>query len=259
LLDMIEQLSAAQLFASWIAMVLVCGGMYWLTSLSRRPGLLDHEVPIASTLPGLWSALYFSFVTTTSVGYGDVVPVGPVRILSIVEAVIGLMIFGALVAKFVSRRQDQLVQEIYNVTFEARLDRVQTNLHMVLSEMQSIAAICEYGVTQPARVAARLESAVLVFSGELRAIHALLYSPEHAPQEQVLESILAGLSSVLLTLGEVLASLPSGFSRSESFANTLRRLAAMADDICADCVPQVYAPSLRVWMDRVQQNARVIA
>jgi hypothetical protein len=38
--------------------------------------------------------------------------------LSIFEAVTGLLIFGALVAKFVSRRQDELVRDIYNVTFE---------------------------------------------------------------------------------------------------------------------------------------------
>ena len=65
--------------------------------------------------------------------------------------------FGALVAKFVSRRQDELVRDIYNVTFENRLDRVQTNLHLVLSELQSISTLCDEGVIQPQRVGARLE------------------------------------------------------------------------------------------------------
>jgi hypothetical protein len=258
LLDLIESLSATQIFFVWLGMVLVCGGLYWLTGFSRRPGLVDSGRPIAGTLDGLLSALYFSFVTTTSVGYGDVLPLGPVRILSIFEAVTGLLIFGALVAKFVSRRQDELVRDIYNVTFENRLDRVQTSLHLVLSELQSIATLCDEGVIQPQRVAARLESAVLVFGGELRAIHSLLYSPQRAPEEAVLEAILVALASALRTLGDLLTCLPLDFDRSPTLHNALRSICALAEDICAECVPQVYAPGLTLWMDRIQETARKI-
>jgi hypothetical protein len=258
LLDLIERLSPAQLFSVWLGMVVTSGSVYWLTGFSRHPGLVDGGRPIAGTLGGLLSALYFSFVTTTSVGYGDVLPLGPVRILSIVEAVSGLLIFGALIAKFVSRRQDELVRDIYMVTFESRLDRVQTNLHLVLSELQAIANLCDEGVTQPQRVGARLESAVLVFGVELRAIHALLYSPQHAPEEEVLEAILVGLASALRTLGEVLSCLPTGFVRSSTLESALRKIGALAEDICAECVPQVYAVALTVWMDRIQETARKI-
>jgi len=259
LLDLIESLSPAQIFFVWLGMVVVCGCIYWLTGFSHRPGLVDSGRPIAGTLDGLLSALYFSFVTTTSVGYGDVLPLGPVRILSIFEAVTGLLIFGALVAKFVSRRQDELVRDIFSVTFETRLDRVQTNLHLVLSELQSIATLCDEGVTQPQRVGARLESAVLVFGGELRAIHSLLYSPQRAPGEQVLEAILVALASALRTLSDLLTCIPPDFERSSTLRSALRNIRALADDICAECVPQVYAPALTKWMDRVQEAARKIA
>jgi len=258
LLDLIERLSPAQLFSVWLGMVVASGSVYWLTGFSRHPGLVDGGRPIAGTLGGLLSALYFSFVTTTSVGYGDVLPLGPVRILSIAEAVSGLLIFGALIAKFVSRRQDELVRDIYNVTFEARLDRVQTNLHLVLSEMQSIAMLCDEGVTQPQRVAVRLESAVLVFGGELRAIHSLLYSPQRAPEEAVLEALLIALASALRTLSDVLTCLPLGFNRAPTLQSALGNIRALADDICAECVPQVYAPALAMWMDRAQEAARTI-
>lgn len=258
LLDLIESLSPAQIFFVWLGMVVVCGLLYWLTGFSRRPGLVDSGQPIAGTFQGLLSALYFSFVTTTSVGYGDVLPLGPVRILSIFEAVTGLLIFGALVAKFVSRRQDELVRDIYNVTFEARLDRVQTNLHLVLSELQSIAMLCDEGVTQPQRVAVRLESAVLVFGGELRAIHSLLYSPQRAPEEAVLEALLIALASALRTLSDLLTCLPLGFNRAPTLQSALGNIRALADDICAECVPQGYAPALAMWMDRAQEAARTI-
>jgi len=259
LLDLIESLSTTQVFLVWLGMVMGCGGLYWLTGFSGHPGLVDNGVPIAGTLGGLFSAIYFSFVTTTSVGYGDVLPLGPVRILSIFEAVAGLLMFGALVAKFVSRRQDELVRDIYAVTFENRLDRVQTNLHLVLSELQSIATLCDEGVAHPQRVGARLESAVLVFGGELRAIHSLLYSPQRAPAEAVLEAILIALASAMRTLYDLLACLPVDFDRSPALQHALRNICALADDVCAECVPQVYAPGLTVWMDRIQETARKIA
>jgi Ion channel len=258
LLDLLEGLSTSQIFLVWLGMVVACGLLYWLMGFAHRPGLVDSGKPVAVSLGGLLSALYFSFVTTTSVGYGDVLPIGSARILAIFEAVTGLLIFGALVAKFVSRRQDELVREIFAVTFEARLDRVQTNLHLVLSELQSIAMLCDEGVTQPRRVAARLESAVLVFGGELRAIHSLLYSPQRAPEETVLEAILVALGSALGTLGDVMTCLPVGFDRSPTLQSALRNIRALADDICAECVPQVYAPGLAKWMDRVQETAREI-
>jgi hypothetical protein len=99
---------------------------------------------------------------------------------------------------------------------------------------------------------------VLVFGVELRAIHALLYSPQRAPEEAVLEAILVGLASALRTLGEVMTCLPSGFVRSPTLDSALKNIGALAEDICAECVPQVYAVALTVWMDRIQETARKI-
>ena len=260
-LDLVERLSAGQLFAGWFAIVVLCGLVYWLKGVLGYPGLNAGTVPIAADLRGLASAIYFSFVTVTSVGYGDIVPVGPTaRILAIAEAVTGLLIFGALIAKFVSRRQEELVREIHSVTFEERLDRVQTNLHLVLSELQAIAGECDNGVViQSARVGARLESAALVFAGELRAIHALLYNPQRAPEEQVLEAILIALASALRTLDDFLSCVPLGGARSPALNGALGRVSTLASDICGECVPQVYAPALTAWMDQIQQTARKIA
>src|SRR5579884_2568955 len=140
-LEALERRSTSELFALWLAMVVACALVYWLAGVAGR-GLVAAGAPVGTTPAGFATALYFSFVTATSVGYGDVLPTGPLRALAVAEAVAGLLAFGAVVAKFVSRRQDELVREIHRVTFEERLDRVQTNLHLVLSELQAIGAEC---------------------------------------------------------------------------------------------------------------------
>ena len=119
--------------------------------------------------------------------------------------------------------------------------------------------MCDDGPTRPERVGTRLESVALVFAGELRAVHNLLYRPQWAPEEAVLEAILASLAAALRELRELLVCLPAGFDRSPTLGATLGTRARLADDICGDCVPREYAPALRVWMDRIQETARRIA
>ena len=258
-LDAVDRQSTARLFLAWLAIILLCGMLYSLGNLAGSDGLLANGHPVDASLRGFATALYFSFVTATSVGYGDVVPVGAVRFVAITEAVAGLLVFGAVVAKFVSRRQDEIVREIHRITFEDRLDRVQTSLHLVLSELQAIVAMCDDGTIRRERIASRLESATLVFAGELRAIHDLLYRPQWAPEEAVLGAILAGLAGALRELSELLVCLPTAFDRSPTLVAALGTLARLADEICGECVPHGYAPALREWMDRIQETARRLA
>jgi hypothetical protein len=256
--NLADRLSITQVFSIWLGLILVCGAVYWLIGFSGRPALAQGGQRLGTDLGGLWTAIYFSFVTVTSVGYGDVLPLGSTRILAVAEAVSGLLLFGLLIAKFVSYRQDMLVRQIHRVTFEERLDRVQTNLHLVLSELLAIAAVCNDNAMPVERFAPRFESVTLIFAGELRTVHALLYNPQRALDEQVLGAILANLASALNTLGEVLVCLPNTLHRSSTLEGGLRTLSALAEDICAECVPPVYAPALTVWMDRIQQAARTI-
>jgi len=257
-LDLVQQRSTLQLFLIWIGTILLSGFAYWLGARIGAHGLVEAGHPVGADLNGFGSALYFSFVTATSIGYGDIVPVGGARVIAVAEAIAALLIFGAVVAKFVSHRQEVLVSEIHRVTFEERLDRVQTNLHMVISELLSIAAMCESPHAPLNRIRARLESATLLFQGELRTTHDLLYQPRLMVEEGVLASILAALSSAMSVLSDLLANLPAEFSRSQPLDISLQNIARLAEDICGECVPHTYTPRLVFWMDRIQATARCI-
>ena len=250
-LSLIHRRSALQLFLIWIGMILLSGVGYWLVALVSKYGLAEAGKPVGTDLNGFGTALYFSFVTATSIGYGDILPVGFARVVAVTEAISALLIFGAVVAKFVSHRQDELVSEIHRITFEERLDRVQTNLHMVISDMLAITAMCEVQ-KPPSRIATRLESAVRIFNGEIRAIHDLLYQRQLVVEERVLAAILANLYSALNVLSELLQSLPPGFVRSQLLTIVLDELTSLAGEICASCVPHEYTPRLVFWMDRIE-------
>jgi rhodanese-related sulfurtransferase len=256
--DLIDQASTFQLFLVWAATVMSCGFTYWFGALIGDHGLVEAGAPVAADWHGFGTALYFSLVTATSVGYGDVVPIGIGRLIAAMEAVAALLIFGAVISKFVSHRQEDLVSEIHNITFEDRLDRVQANLHMVISELLAVAAACEAPNASFHRVQARLDSTLLVFLGELRTIHGLLYQPRLIVEEGVLASILASLASAMEILYELLSSFSADLTRSQPFEIAIGSIARLAEDVCSSCVPHSYTPRLIFWMDRIHATARRI-
>ena len=89
------------------------------------------------------------------------------------------------------------MEEIHRTTFEDRLDRVRTNLHLVLSDLEAIDQIRREDSVLPSVVLKRLESSERVFTGELKTIHDLLYRTRLLPEEDALESLLANLTLCL--------------------------------------------------------------
>src|SRR5581483_7958730 len=138
------------LFQWWLLMVAACGGAYWLLQMFVPGGVLEaNGAPLGHDGRALLTAVYFSAVTATSVGYGDIIPIGIARLVAIGESMAGLVIFGMLISKFVSRRQEELIGKIHRIAFEDRLDRLRTNLQLVRTELQTAAQLCEGHAVAP--------------------------------------------------------------------------------------------------------------
>lgn len=254
-LETVAAFSLERLIAIWLAMIVVFGLVYWLAGVGMGMGLQAGSQAVKADGQGLVTAIYFSFVTALSIGYGDVVPLGWFRLVAIVEGATGLLIFGCVISKLVSRRQEELTEEIHRTTFEDRLDRVRTNLHLVFSDLGSVQQLqVEQGVL-PELVLRRLESTVRVFRGELQAVHDLLYRCRVMPDEETMASLLANLIICLQGLADIGGSLPS---RSANLTAGFRSIANLANEICGECVPRTYAPELKDSMDQIQELARRI-
>lgn len=253
----LDDLSVGAIFRLWLWVILCFAVLYWAAAALGSSALRAGGAPVDASVRGFGEALYFSFVTALSIGYGDVVPLGLIRVLAILEGIAGLLIFGVLISKLVSRRQEQLTEEIHRITFEDRLGRVRTNLHLVLTEFLSIAASCRERSYEPGRFVPRIESAAAVFVGELRTVHDLLYRPQQSPDEEVMEGILASLAAVLRELADLVPRLPAE-RRSPMLGSNLRSVKTLADEICGECVPRAYAPRLKSWMDHIQELARTV-
>lgn len=246
--------SIGGLLGIWLAIVIGFGLVFWSADLAGAPWI-SRDVGGPGSLADLGNAIYFSFVTALTIGYGDISPLGPARVLAIIEGAAGLLIFGFVISKLVSRRQEELVEDTHRIAFEQRLGRVRTSLHLVLSELQVIGKMCTEHAVAVDRVRIRAESTLAIFEGELRTVHDLLYSPEQMPAEQALESILASIAASLEVLNELLGCMPAESRKSRLLSTQVRNIHLGAVEICADCVPREYAEDLTAWMDRVQRQA----
>lgn len=259
-IDWLADRTVGGLFWLWVEIVALCGVAYWLLASIGAGALIAHERSLSVDLRGLVSAIYFSAITATSVGYGDIVPVGIARVVAIGEGVAGLILFGCVVSKFVSRRQEQLIGEIHHIAFEDRLGRLRTNLHLVRTELQATARLCEGQDIPPPEAVSRVESLAMVFVGELHAVHDLLYRPQQTPDESELEAILAGLASTMREFNELLSCVRAEqTARTDVLRVNVATMGRLAREICGECVPRQFAPALRTWMDQIQRLSGDIA
>jgi voltage-gated potassium channel Kch len=96
-----RQLARAALVSTltaWMFLAIAIEAWVW--------ALLYLYHPLITTLPDLETAYYFSMVTFTTLGYGDVVLIGNWRTLASIQAANGVIVFGwttALIFVFIQR------------------------------------------------------------------------------------------------------------------------------------------------------------
>jgi Ion channel len=86
----------------YVLIGLVWGVCYILLVTTQPNAIAIDPTRHSSTSMDWFDCMFYSFVTLTTLGYGDMVPVtGPARSLSILEAICGIMYVAILVARLV--------------------------------------------------------------------------------------------------------------------------------------------------------------
>lgn len=141
-----------KLILIWILVAVIFGFFYYLL-----PGELING-RTGEPVTNILEFIYFSFVTILTIGYGDIVAHGFIRVLTAIEGLLGWVLFGLIVYKVVTVKEDLILKEIHNLSNEQYLSRIKnflfisnTNLVRFVKEVQSKkyrkeSAIYELGV-----------------------------------------------------------------------------------------------------------------
>ncbi|MBU3940434.1 MAG: potassium channel family protein [Nanoarchaeota archaeon] len=128
--NLLERLTIKQIFLIWFLTSLIFALIYHLCVLFNLSSFNYHQIPITGNLNGFLNLIYFSFITFTSTGFGDIVPMGIAKGFAIIEIFLGLLIFGMIVYKLVSVKQDMILEEVYSLSLEEYVNRIRSNLYI---------------------------------------------------------------------------------------------------------------------------------
>lgn len=101
------RVNAEHFFAALSAYLLlgVCGGVVFAALSALTPASMSVFGQPAREGLGMGNAIYFSFVTLATLGYGDITPLSKVmRGLAVLEAIVGQLYLALLVARLVGLR-----------------------------------------------------------------------------------------------------------------------------------------------------------
>lgn len=135
LIGFLDKIGFSQVFTFWIIIIFFFGIVYFLLAYVPGNSLRYSGEVITTNAGGFLNSLYFSFITATSLGYGDVAPLGVSKFLSGFEVIIGLIIYGVLISKLVGVKQEVLLEEVYNISYEEIIDRLRSGLYLFRSDI----------------------------------------------------------------------------------------------------------------------------
>ncbi len=81
--------------------------------------------------------LYFSTVTFTSLGYGDMTPIGICRLVAGIEVFLGLFLVAILVGKVATERQNTWIQLIYTSINQDRLNSFKESIFELTAKFKT--------------------------------------------------------------------------------------------------------------------------
>lgn len=115
LIDRVEKISTLCYILIFAMAVIGFGLLYYLLTQYGHGIGRDNEILDNATF---LTGIYFSIVTISSLGYGDMHPMGISKVLACLEVLFGLVMIGVMIAKVTSYR----VERIYSSDAQKRLE-----------------------------------------------------------------------------------------------------------------------------------------
>ncbi|MFH0978109.1 MAG: potassium channel family protein [Candidatus Woesearchaeota archaeon] len=120
-----DRLTFSRIFLAWASIVVLFGLVYYFFGGSHS---FLYYTQKASPSNSVLDYIYFSFITATTTGFGDIIPFGYFKLVAIFEVIFGLLLLAVVTSKLVSIKQDIILNEIYEISFNERINRLRSSL-----------------------------------------------------------------------------------------------------------------------------------
>jgi hypothetical protein len=162
LVTFLDKISFSQTFLIWLCVIILFAGIYFALAWGLNNSLIYRNEIIEPNGMGLLNSVYFSFITATTLGYGDIAPVGIIsKIFAATEVVIGLILWGLVISKLVGIKQERILEEVYDISYEEIIDRLRSGLYLFRSDANRVLEKLESGTLKLREI----KDLWMVFSG----------------------------------------------------------------------------------------------
>ncbi len=132
---LVENISFFGYMLFFIGTIVAFAAAYtYLTPCGHGIGQSREPVSDVTLLKGI----YFSVITISSLGYGDLHPMGISRALVCVEVLMGLGLVGIMIAKITSQRLSYHVSRLFSSDAQKRLDEIAADFENSQSGLEDI-------------------------------------------------------------------------------------------------------------------------
>lgn len=130
-----ERMGILNVFFIWVGIVVFFGLLYMVVSAFQ--GSLVYSSS-GNVVESFLDSVYFSFITATSTGFGDIVPHGFNKVIGFFEVVIGLTIFALVTSKIVGIKQERILREIYEFSLQEKVNRIRGSLYVYRTDVSKV-------------------------------------------------------------------------------------------------------------------------
>jgi len=120
-----DKVTFTRILLIWVFLIVFFGGLYFYTSNDFSYLWYSR---LGRQVNSLQDSIYFSFVTATTTGFGDITPVGFFKMIAIFEVISGLLLLAVVTSKLVSIKQNTILNEVYDLSFTEKVNRLRSSL-----------------------------------------------------------------------------------------------------------------------------------
>ncbi|MBN1386052.1 two pore domain potassium channel family protein [Candidatus Woesearchaeota archaeon] len=141
----IDKLTFTRILLLWIIIIILFGiAFYYLHDDSSYLFYTPDR-----SIPGtIFDSIYFSFVTATTTGFGDMIPFGWLKLVAIAEVICGLLLLALVTSKLVSIKQDIILDEIYVLSLNEKTNRLRSSMLLFRQNLDRLLSKVEEGVAR---------------------------------------------------------------------------------------------------------------
>jgi potassium channel LctB len=180
-----DKLSFAAILVVWITLVFFFGLAYYFLSSGNT---YLHYNPAQGAVQGIFNHVYFSFITATTTGFGDIIPMGYFKVIAIVEVIFGFLLLAVVTSKFVSIKQNIILGEIYELSFHERVNRLRSSLLVFRQNISRIISKVEEKEIHKREIS-DLYTYISSFEDILREVYGIVVKPENSEYTKTLDPL----------------------------------------------------------------------